>query len=88
MAQIADTFIESIRAAQCARIFSTLDGEASAFKLERIGDGDGPTWEALVTSAATGVTESFRGADVADCLAQAATWLNLEPSPRPALELA
>jgi hypothetical protein len=89
MAQVADSYIEAIRGAQCARILDALDGEATSIRLRR-RDPSGtvePSWEAVVTSAATGETQSFGGADVADVLAQAAQWLTLEPSPRTALEL-
>jgi hypothetical protein len=79
MAQVADTFVNALRGAQASRILDALDGEASSFTLER-GDGTAFTWLARVESAATGETEEFRGSDVADVLAQAATWLTLGAS--------
>jgi hypothetical protein len=90
MAQIADTFIEAIRGAQCARILDTLDGEAESFTVARYsseGTAHDGSWLVSATSSATGERRSFRGADLADCLAQAAQCLTLEPSPRPVLEL-
>lgn len=79
MAQIADSFVNALRGAQASRILQAVDDEAQSLTLER-GDGSAFTWLARVESSLTGETQEFRGADVADVLAQAATWLTLDAS--------
>lgn len=71
MTQIADSYVEQLRGAQCARILRALDDVTSFELVVQRG-------RVIAIVEAFRSVRTFGGADVIDCLAQAATWLSLE----------